>query len=170
MTDDLYTWANRWGCPAEAIVQLLDIVDPTRASLPQTTSETTEAAVVANLRVKAARMGCSLWRNNNGACVDDTGRHIRYGLGNDSSKLNASWKSSDLIGITPVMSSKPGQVFGVFAAVECKKPGWSIQNTDREVAQSNFLSTVKALGGLAMFAQSTSDYVHNIGAAHGQND
>lgn len=80
---------------------------------------------------------------------------IRYGLGNDSAKLNKSFKSSDLIGIWPVTVTPEmvGQTLGVFFAVEVKAPGWKFRQSDkRAVAQQNFLTWVSRHGGVAMFA------------------
>lgn len=154
--NSIYNWAQRHGVHANALIELMDIIDPSRSHAPG--HHTSEAAVQANLRVIASRKGASLWRNNNGAAVDDTGRHIRYGLGNDSQKLSSKFKSSDLIGITPVTSTRAGQTFGVFTAVEVKKPGWCAPKNDRERAQAAFLSVVRAMGGIGMFAQSTADY------------
>lgn len=155
-TDNIYGWARRYGVPAHALTELLDIVDPSRPHISG--SHDSEAAVQAALRVSAAERGSSLWRNNNGAAVDETGRHIRYGLGNDSKKLSKVWKSADLIGITPVTSTQAGQTFGVFTAVEVKAPGWVAPKNERERAQAAFLSTVRTMGGIGMFAQSTADY------------
>lgn len=155
-SDNIYNWARRYGVSGEALAELLDVIDPSRPHIAG--GHTSEAAVQAELRVVAANHGATLWRNNNGAAVDETGRHIRYGLGNDSQKLSKRFKSSDLIGITPVMSTQAGQVFGVFTAVEVKAPGWCAPKNDRERAQAAFLSVVRATGGIGMFAQSTADY------------
>lgn len=157
MQDNLYTWAQRYGIGGQQLIELLDIIDPSREMKPET-KHSSEAAVQADLRVIAAHYGCSLWRNNNGAAVDETGRHVRYGLGNDSKRLGDKFKSSDLIGITPVTSTQAGQTFGVFTAVEVKSPGWNAPTNDRERAQAAFLSVVKMMGGIGMFAQSTADY------------
>lgn len=108
-----------------------------------------EIAVQQQLRVHAPKVGAALWRNNNGACMDDKGRMIRYGLGNDSKKLNKKWKSSDLVGIAPG---------GQFLAVEVKEPGWYLTPGDKRAqAQLQFMKTVVALGGKAGFATSTGD-------------
>lgn len=109
---------------------------------------TSEAAVQAALQIEAARRGLTLWRNNSGACVAQDGRQVRYGLGNTSSKINAVFKSSDLIGIGPG---------GLFMAVECKEPGWRYRGTEREVAQLAFLDVVRAAGGIGLFAQDVGD-------------
>ena len=156
MSNDVYSWANRHGVPGNALVELLDIIDPSRPMI--SSNAMSEAGVQAGLRVCAANHGAALWRNNNGAAIDETGRHIRYGLGNDSKKLSSKFKSSDLIGVTPVTSTQAGQTFGVFTAVEVKAPGWQAPKNDRERAQSAFLSVVQSMGGIAMFAQSVQDY------------
>lgn len=110
----------------------------------------TEQALQQFLRVEAPKRGARLYRNNNGACQDDDGRHIRYGLGNDSKKLNDQWKSSDLIGIA-------GD--GKFLAVEVKKPGWHLTPGDkRGQAQARFIETVRSMGGKAGFVQSIQDF------------
>jgi len=121
---------------------------------------TSEAKVQTQLRLAAAKRGASLWRNNSGACLDQTGRMIRYGLGNDSKKLNTVWKSSDLIGITPITVTPDmvGTVLGVFTAVEVKGSKWEYSGTDREVGQLNFLTDVQKQGGISMFASSVAQY------------
>ena len=159
MSSDIFTWSYRHGVPAHAVVELLDLLDPTRRGVGIPMNATSEAAVQAKLRIRAAQLGAALWRNNSGACKDETGRMIRYGLGNDSTRINAEWKSSDLIGIIPrqIEAHHVGQVWGVFAAVEVKAPGWTAPKNDREIAQGNFISTVLGLGGYAKFAQSVED-------------
>lgn len=121
-----------------------------------------EAQVQQDLRLLAAQHGGSLWRNNMGACRDDTGRMIRYGLGNDSKKLNEVWKSSDLIGITPVtvMPHHIGQRLGIFTAVEVKHPTWRGPSNARELAQRNFILDVTRMGGIGIFATSKEDYIN----------
>ena len=113
-----------------------------------------EAAVQAVLRVEAAKIGYCLWRNNSGSLPDKTGTPVRFGLGNDSVKLNKVFKSSDLIGIGPQ---------GRFVAVEVKEPGWKKPSNPREVAQANFIGAVQARGGLAGFATSIDDYMRIVG-------
>lgn len=146
----LVQWAQRHGLTAGAVNELLTILEPDRPGAA-TGLETSEAAVQAALQVEAARRGGSLMRNNSGACMDADGRMIRYGLANTSTKINRVFKSSDLIGITPVNG------VGVFTAVEVKSPGWTGPRNDRERAQSAFLSFVRGLGGIGVFAQSVKD-------------
>lgn len=113
-----------------------------------------ESAVQSQARLEAARLGLLMWRNNVGACTDDTGRLIRYGLGNDSAQLNRVIKSSDLIGITPVTIAPHmvGQRFGLFTAFECKASDWRYSaNDERAVAQLKYLDIVRDAGGMAYF-------------------
>lgn len=125
---------------------------------------TLESATQQAIRLEGARLGLMLWRNNSGACFDDTGRLIRYGLGNDSAKINDRIKSSDLIGLQPRMITPDmvGGIFGVFVAVECKASNWLGRTLDaREQAQATFHKVVQSHGGLAGFARSPQD-LHTI--------
>lgn len=159
LVQDIFTWASRHGVTTAALTELMDLLDPTRRSVSIPSDGTSEAAVQSKLRVRAAQLGAALWRNNNGACKDDTGRLVRYGLGHDSQRINAEWKSSDLIGIMPrqIEPHHVGQVWGIFCAVEVKSPGWSQPKNDREIAQGRFGANVLALGGYFKFAQSIED-------------
>ena len=141
----LTQWAARHGVSAEALAELTGIVtDPQSAPTGQS-----EAAVQQLVRLEASRLGMRLFRNNVGACKDDTGRVIRYGLCNDSAQMNKAVKSSDLIGIRPVIITPDmmGHTIGQFVAREVKRPGWSYRGTDREVAQQAFGQLVLKLGG-----------------------
>lgn len=105
---------------------------------------------------EAMRLGCTLMRNNSGACLDHTGRLVRYGLGNVSKKHFDNLKSSDYIGITKVVITQEmvGRTLGVFTAIECKERNWNPSKTldKREIAQNNFLQWVISQGGFAGFA------------------
>jgi hypothetical protein len=151
----VFEWANRHGVSQAAVGELLSILEPDRP-VGAAGSEASEAAVQSAIQIEAGRRGASLMRNNNGACLDDTGRMVRYGLGNSSSKINRVFKSSDLIGITP-RAMPDGTILGIFTAVEVKTPGWTKPKNERERAQSSFLSHVRALGGIGLFAQSVKD-------------
>jgi hypothetical protein len=116
-----------------------------------------EAGTQSRRVLRAARLGGALWRNNSGACQDETGRQIRYGLGNISSQVNKVMKSSDLIGITPIIVTPDmiGQRLGIFTAEEIKRPDWKFRQSDeRAVAQFNFIKKVISLGGIAKFVNS----------------
>jgi hypothetical protein len=119
-----------------------------------------EAVVQQQVRLALARMGAQAWRNNTGACTDDTGRLIRYGLCNESAQMNAQIKSSDLICIVPI-TIQPyhvGRTLGIFTAIECKKSGWHLTPGDkRGQAQKRFIDIVHGVGGIGGFATGPED-------------
>lgn len=143
-------WAKRWGVPPAALRELVAGLATDPVGLPGQS----EAAVQTRVRLTASQAGWRLWRNNVGAFTDDRGGHVRYGLCNESAKVNRVLKSSDLIGIRPVLVTPAhvGTTIGQFAAVEVKRGDWKSYHTDREVAQANFLALVKSLGGVAGFS------------------
>lgn len=114
-----------------------------------------------DIQVSAREENCTLLRNNSGACTDETGRQIRYGLGNISKKHNERSKSSDFIGITQIKITPDmvGKNIGVFTAIECKKEAWNKNKKldKKEQAQKNFIDWVKYLGGIAGFANSAEE-------------
>jgi hypothetical protein len=107
--------------------------------------------------LEAQRRGVSLLRNNSGAVMTDDGRMVRFGLGNESARINKHFKSSDLIGIHPVKITPEmvGTVIGVFRAVEMKAPGW--RQDERSKAQARFGEWVKSQGGFFQFCTGTED-------------
>ena len=127
-----------------------------------------ESEVVADIRKKAARGGIMLWRNNVGAnkmkeahsCPACGFRHyirrpsLRWGLCNESSKMSALYKSSDLVGVKPVTITPDmvGEVIGQFVSLEAKPPGWVYRGTGREKAQQNWINLVNKNGGEAYFS------------------
>lgn len=124
-----------------------------------------ESAVTSHIRLVAAQMGIDLWRNNNGAFQDETGRVVRYGLCNDSAALSKKIKSSDYIGITPMVVTPDmvGKTIGVFTAIETKPSGWKLLPSDeRGLAQKNFHDIVKKSGGIAGFASSVEEFIRII--------
>lgn len=120
---------------------------------------TSEASAQQRIRIEAPHHGVRLWRNNVGACIDERGNHIRYGLANESAAMNKKIKSSDLIGITPVIVTPEmvGRTLGVFTAIECKRPGWQYKGGGREAAQLSYMQIIIALGGIAQFATGPED-------------
>ena len=101
MTPELELWFKRWNLPPDAIADFRRIFGV--ATDPHYNKNAAgEAAVQQNVRLEISRCGGRVWRNNTGVARDVSGRTIRYGLCNDSEKLNRQIKSSDLIGITPV--------------------------------------------------------------------
>ena len=107
------------------------------------------------IRLEAAKYGVILWRNNSGVLEDVDGRPVRFGLANESRKLNLTFKSSDLIGVH--------QVSGKFVAIECKPEGWKYKGDRREKAQKAFIDFLNAHGSIAGFAQSVEDFLRIIG-------
>jgi len=114
---------------------------------------TSEANVTKDLRLMAAQQGWVLWKNNSGAGQDDNGNFIRWGLANDSAQMNKTTKSSDLIGVRPVLITQEmvGQTLGQFVALECKHSDWRYSNSPREQAQLKFITIVNDHGGIAAF-------------------
>ncbi len=119
-----------------------------------------EKRVQALAALAAARSGNKwLLRNNSGAFEDETGRQVRFGLGNVSKKFNEAMKSSDLIGVESVVitADMVGLTVGRFYAVECKPEDWEYKGTDHEVAQKKFIDKVNEMGGKAYFTNGTID-------------
>lgn len=120
-----------------------------------------ESQVQQEIQIEAMHDKCTLMRNNTGACVDQTGRLVRYGIGNISKRHSDSFKSSDLIGITKTVITPDmvGKTIGVFTAIEVKRESWNKDKKldKREIAQNNFIKWVKANGGFAGFANCVED-------------
>ncbi len=154
MHDKLTQWAARWGIPSAAVADLrhrlqsTEPTDPTGAPTPGT-----EAATQQSIRIEASRRGLRLWRNNVGMAHTDSGAVVRFGLANDSQEINRRVKSSDLIGIKPVVvtADMAGVTIGQFVSREVKRPGWRYRGTARERAQKRWLDLVTAYGGDASF-------------------
>jgi hypothetical protein len=107
-----------------------------------------------------------VFRNNNGACTDETGRLIRYGLGNISKQMNDEIKSSDYIAITPtlILPHMVGYSLGVFTAYETKPEGWRLTPGDkRGNAQAKFHQIVRDACGFAGFVTGPDDVARIIG-------
>ena len=147
---DIEAWAARWNVPHAAVVELrnLHTVD-----VPATTDTMSEAGVQSRVRVLASQRGTKIMRNNVGVLKNEVGTPVRFGLMNDSKALNEKVKSSDLIGLHPVLIQPwhVGHVIGQFIGYECKPVGWVFSGTPREKAQAEFISMVNANGGHARF-------------------
>ena len=137
----LTEWALKWRIPLAALQDLVATVSI--LSEPGTTGSETD--VQARVRLAASKRGIRLWRNNSGVAQDEKGRVVRFGLCNDSARMNETIKSSDLIGISPT---------GQFIAREVKAPGWKYSGTKREQAQLKFITLINSMGGDAKFVSS----------------
>ena len=115
-----------------------------------------ESTVQQEIQIAARTLDCHLLRNNSGALKDETGRSVRFGLGNISKAHNDKIKSSDLIGFTKVVVTQEmvGSVVAIFTAVEVKEEKWNINKKfdAHEIAQLAFIKWVQNNGGLASFA------------------
>jgi len=150
---NLYKWAQKWGVSMGALYDLERLMGRyTQAGRP--IPVLSEAAVSAEVRLEAAEKGGVLWRNNVGAAQDAKGNFVRYGLCNDSKALNARVKSSDLVGLRPVLvtPNDVGCVIGQFVCREVKRSAWVYTGTAREQAQLKFIELVLSMGGDAAFA------------------
>jgi hypothetical protein len=133
---------------------------PITSALHEPDVALSEAAVQNNVRLAASRRGIVNFRNNSGAGkIEGENRFIRWGLCNDSKNLNAQYKSSDVIGIKPVVihQAHVGLTLGIFWARECKPSNWKRPSNEREFAQQRFIELINAHGGDARFATNTDD-------------
>jgi hypothetical protein len=115
------------------------------------------------VRLRATARGSRVFRNNSGVLFNQEGVPIRFGLGNESKKINQEMKTSDFIGwtqitITPEMI---GKKVAVFTAIEAKALGFKVKKIypkkSREHAQNKFITIVNNAGGIAGFASCDAD-------------
>lgn len=146
-------WAVKWGVSHNALIDLqtqMGMLDP----LPDRAAPGRSEAAISNLvRVEASQKGMRVFRNNVGVLEDKNGRPLRFGLANDTAALNRKLKSSDLIGIRPVLIGPEhlGTQIGQFVSFEVKEEGWHYTGTPREEAQQAWLVLIASLGGYAKF-------------------
>ena len=144
----LREWYTRWGVSWLARLELQEILESPVTVSERPAKPGTEAAVQRDLRLAAPKLRCLLFRNNVGVLKDARGIPVRFGLANDSARINSRIKSSDLVGVAPD---------GRFLAVETKAPGWAFGGSQREEAQLRFLNLIRARGGIGIFATSIED-------------
>lgn len=152
------TQLNRWAIEhrvsLEAVQDLLRLMGAVDTLSARPPTQGSEAAVQAELRLNASKAGGRLWRNNLGAGYMGDGSFIRWGLANDSKKMNERIKSHDLIGIKPVLIEPHhvGTMIGQFWSREAKPINWHYTGTEREPAQLAWCELIISLGGDARFA------------------
>ncbi len=152
MNSDIYQWAIR-NCVSVQALKELEIIFGIEDPPPGQSEVHTEVYVQSLVRLEAGRKGLKLWRNNVGVLMNEQGTPVRYGLGNDSPKLNKILKSGDLIGWRPILI-KPehiGHRIAQFVSRECKKPSWIFTGSERETAQLKWIQSVCMDGGDASF-------------------
>lgn len=151
---DLDSWAKRWCIQDAALADLRQLLGTINSGLNPIDVAMSEAGVQSQIRLEASQKGCRLWRNNVGAAHMQDGSFIRYGLANDSTGVNRTIKSADLIGIRPVKIEQymVGWILGQFLSREIKKPNWKYTGTDREKGQLQWAQLILSLGGDACFA------------------
>ena len=128
-----------------------------------------ETEVQQRVRFKVARSCALAWRNNVGAtsfkcpscktdltvcpCCGTRQRPVRYGLANDSQKVNEKIKSSDLILAIPriITPDMVGQTIAQFGSLETKREGWRYSGNEREQAQKAWIELINRIGGYAAF-------------------
>ncbi|MCH9838635.1 hypothetical protein K0U83_23430 [bacterium] len=107
-----------------------------------------------------ARVHGMAWRNNVGATparckhCGEKQQPVRYGLANDSQRLNEAVKSHDVIGIIPrlIRPQDVGAIVGQFGSIETKRPGWKYTGKNQEQGQANWGALIRKLGGFATFS------------------
>jgi hypothetical protein len=146
--ENLIEWANRWKIPPEALKDLCD--SALHYATPH--NDDSEVRVQSEIRLAAARQGKYLFRNNVGAGKLASGSFVRFGLGNDSEKLNGKFKSADLIGIERIAITPDmvGTHIGRFLSVEVKRRNWKFAGTLEECAQVAWATLISAQGGRAI--------------------
>ena len=163
LPEELSEWAERFNIGPDALFSLYQILTIPLGSAAVGEYEKNSETYVQNvLRVLASsREHAYLWRNNVGAVTTPGGGQLRYGLCNESKKLNQRFKSSDLIGGTPVTvtADMVGKRVMIFTAVEVKKADWKPgSDTQRERGQLRFINAVRAAGGFGFFCRDSAVY------------
>ena len=154
----LSEWAKKWAIPQEAMDEFTAIAG--MLPEPRITDGVLEADVQARIKLEASQLGLRLFRNNSGAFTDGYGNFVRFGVANESDKINKVFKSSDLLGIRTI-HIKPKHVglkLGQFMARETKRESWFYRGTEIEEAQLNFINFINTMGGDAAFCNSEGSF------------
>lgn len=148
MTPSIHEWARRHNVTPAALSELAQIMG-VESTEHFSGGDRSEARVQDLARLTASKLGWRLFRNNVGVLKDERGIPVRYGLCNDTPAMNKRIKSSDLIGIRPVIITPDmvGATLGQFVAREVKREGWKYKGTEHEQAQLRFGEIVTSLGG-----------------------
>lgn len=148
---ELRAWATRHQVSPAALAELSGLLGAVATSAA--TENRSEGYVQSAVRLAAPAAGMRLWRNNVGAITDDRGVPVRFGLANDTKRLNEHLKSSDLVGWRrlPITPEMVGSIVAQFVSLECKHEGWTYGGDAHEAAQYKWLSLAAADGAYAKF-------------------
>ncbi len=166
---NLELWAKKHNISQVALDDFKSMVGILESSVKSESTRTgDESKNQNNVVQESSEKGGRLYRNNVGAtaakihtkCMACGKTHVayqqpvRYGLCNESTKVNQVFKSSDLVGLMPVLITPEmvGATIGQFTAREIKHTGWKYTGTEREQGQLNWINLVLSLGGNACFA------------------
>ena len=125
----------------------------------------TEIPVQNECRLQLSKIGGIAYRNNSGVAYDSNGTPVRFGLGNDSAKINKVRKSTDLICCLPVEITPEmvGHTVGIMLVIDAKKPTWKYKESDKTAtAQLNFIKQIRNLGGIGGFVTHINDLKYII--------
>lgn len=152
--NNIYEWARRHNVQYHAVQELLGMFGLVDLPHVKPKAGMTEDSVQQRCRLRVQELGGRAMRNNVGVYFDDRGVPVRYGLCNESKKINQQLKSSDLICIIPrvITPDMIGHTIGQFGAIEVKHGGWQYSGSKHEEAQLNFINLITSLGGYATFA------------------
>lgn len=135
----LREWGHEFGVPLAAVLELERRMGlhGSPVAIAEDGVQHSESYAQSQVRLEAPHFQVMLTRNNVGACQDEYGNHIRYGLFNESKKQNKRIKSWDLVGFRKrlITQQMVGSVIGQFVGREIKKPGWVYTGDEHEAAQ-----------------------------------
>lgn len=154
MSPEITQWAIRNHVSLQALHELQGMFGMLGGHvMPAGHKGTSEAAVLAAVRLEAAQKGIRLFRNNVGALKDERGVPVRYGLANESAEVNKVIKSSDFVGWRRklILPEHVGSVIAQTVLREGKVPGWTYSGTEHEVAQLAWLQLGASDGADAAF-------------------
>jgi len=149
-------WAARWPQAAAELSAALSVF----AAAPEGSGGKSEAWAQQQARFGVGRAGAYSWRNNVGATkskCENCGHRsqpVRYGLANDSARMNEQIKSSDLILAIPrvITPDMVGRTIAQFGSIETKRPGWRYTGKGQEPGQAAWLQLINSIGGYAAFS------------------
>jgi hypothetical protein len=156
MTNAYQRWAASYPVAAASLLQALQgVAQPVTSPVGET-----EAWAQQQARFSVASQGALAWRNNVGAtptkCPSCGAKQqpIRYGLANDSTRLNREIKSGDLILAIPrlITPAMVGTTIAQFGSIESKRPGWHYTGKGQEAGQAAWAALVRGVGGYATFS------------------